>query len=375
MAGIYIHIPYCKTRCTYCDFFAKTNYTQKNELIQAMLVEIEERKAYLKEPVSTVYFGGGTPSTFSVQDIDILLKALFSTHTVEEGAEITLEANPDDLSIDYLTDLRKIGVNRLSIGIQSFDNRQLKAINRRHDSKSALECIKFAHRAGFDNISIDLIFGLPYQDLGSWQQQVETAVGLDVQHISAYGLMYEEGTPLYKQMQAGKVIPADDDTMVGMYDLLVKTTAKNGFEQYEISNFAKPGFRSRHNSAYWKQKPYLGIGPSAHSYDGDTRQWNVSSIPVYCQQVLEQEAYFEREVLTEQDKYNDFVMVGLRTIEGIDLSLLQIQFGEKLLKYCLDSAYRHVAGGKLRIADNFLRLTPDGIMISDKLIVDLMYVK
>lgn len=374
MPCIYIHIPFCKTKCTYCDFYSITNFKQQDELVRAMLQEIEKRKSYLNGTISTIYFGGGTPSAISIVDIDLILKAIFSSFKVENDAEITLEANPDDLSLEYLIELGKIGVNRLSMGIQSFDDQQLKAINRRHTAESALNSVKIAKQAGFDNISIDLIFGLPEQNLESWKKQVDKAMTLDVQHISAYGLIYEKNTPLWRQMKSGKVIPADDETALEMYDYLVETCAGNGFEQYEISNFSKPGFRSQHNSSYWKQVPYLGIGPSAHSYDLHSRQWNISSIYQYCKNILKDGAYFEKEILLEKDKYNDTVMVSLRTMEGINLDLIINQFGIKMRDFCVKSAEKYIENNKLRIEDNFLRLTSEGIMISDKILVDLMYV-
>jgi oxygen-independent coproporphyrinogen III oxidase len=374
MAGIYLHIPFCKTKCTYCDFYSKTNFSQQNELVRAMILEISDRQDYLTGSVSTIYFGGGTPSVLSVAEIDTLLKTLFSTFSVEKEAEITLEANPDDLSLEYLTALRKTGVNRLSMGVQSFDDEQLKAINRRHSAQTALQSIETVHKAGFANISMDLIYGLPGQNLSSWKAQVDKAMSLPVQHISAYGLTYEEGTPLWRQMKSGKVAPAEDEMMIEMYEYLVKTCNSNGFEQYEISNFALQGFRSRHNSSYWKQQPYIGIGPAAHSYNEDSRQWNVSSVTKYCKQILEDKIYFEKEILTLQDKYNDFVMVSLRTMEGIELGKLKQTFGEKLYEHCVKSAENHHKNHRLLINDGFLRLTPEGILLSDKIIVDLMYV-
>lgn len=374
MAGIYIHIPFCKTKCTYCDFYSKTDFSQQSELLHTLLAEIALRKNYLSESVSTIYFGGGTPSTLSVSEIDSVLKVLFSTFSIENNAEITLEANPDDLSLEYLDALRKAGVNRLSMGVQSFDDGQLKVINRRHTVATALRSIEMAHWAGFDNISIDLIFGLPGQSLDSWQKQVDQAMKLDVQHLSAYGLTYEEGTPLWRQMKQGKIIPADDETMIEMYHYLVTICSQNGFDQYEISNFARNGLRSKHNSSYWKQRPYLGLGPAAHSYNGDTRQWNISSITRYCRNIAENKPFFEKEILTGQDKYNDFVMVSLRTIEGIDLNVLEQEFGKKMHDFCLDSANMHLQNQNLCIKDCFLRLTTDGIMISDKIISDLMQV-
>ena len=374
MAGIYFHIPFCKTRCTYCDFYTQTDFSLQQDVVNAMLREIEIRKTYLSEEVETIYFGGGTPSTLSAADIKNLLNAVSSFFSVNEDAEITIEANPDDLSAGYLKELIKTGVNRLSIGIQSFDDLQLKAINRRHTARAALDCINVAHQTGFENISIDLIFGLPGQSPESWKMQVDMAVKLRVQHISAYGLTYEQGTPLWHRMKSGKIIPTDDDTMIEMYNYLVETCSKSNFEHYEISNFAKPGHRSRHNSAYWKQRPYLGIGSAAHSYDGNSRQWNVSSNKKYCSFISENQPFFEKEILTLPDKYNDFVMVSMRTIEGIDLESLKNNFGEKLHDFCLQSAEKYIQDSKIVRKFNFLRLTSEGIHISDKIIADMMYV-
>ncbi len=374
MSGIYIHIPFCKTRCTYCDFYSQTDYSRQKQLVQAMLGEIQLRKTYLVDEAETIYFGGGTPSTLSVSDIEIILNALSAEFSINKNAEITLEANPDDLTSEYLTALRNSGVNRLSMGIQCFDDTQLKAINRRHTALTALKSVEMAHQAGFSNISIDLIFGLPGQSIGSWKEQVDKAMTLDIQHLSAYGLTYEEGTPLWKQMKSGRIIPADDDTMIEMYHYLVKTCCENGFEQYEISNFARPGYRSRHNSSYWKGIPYLGIGPAAHSYNGDSRQWNISSTTGYITKIRENQPFFEKEILTVQDKYNDYVMVSLRTMEGINTDILRKEFGDYLHDNCLQWAEKYMLEGKIMRTDNCIRLTPEGIQIADKIIGDMMYV-
>jgi oxygen-independent coproporphyrinogen-3 oxidase len=374
MAGIYIHIPFCKTICTYCDFYKTTNFSKKNELIKAIIEEIKIRKDYLTEEVTTIYFGGGTPSTLSIHDINKILKKLSTTFLLSSNVEVTLEANPDDLTLEYLNDLRKIGVNRLSIGIQSFDDNQLKIINRRHNAETAINCIQLAQKAKFDNISIDLIFGLPTQSLDSWKSQVNTAMQLEVQHISAYGLMYEEKTQLYKQLKTGEITPIDDDTLIEMYNYLTETTAKNNFEQYEISNFSKPNFKSLHNSAYWKQTPYLGIGPSAHSYNGVSRQWNIASNTQYCKRIAQNSPFFEKETLTPQDKYNDFVIVRIRTLEGINLLQLKSDFDDIYYNHCLQNAQKHIENNTLIIENNFLHLTHKGIMISDSIITDLIIV-
>lgn len=376
MAGVYLHIPFCKTRCSYCDFFSGTNFNSRSELIAAMQKEIAERKDYLHlAPVSTIYFGGGTPSILPVSDIKSLLDAVNSTYQVDKDAEITLEANPDDLSAGYLNELRSIHINRLSMGIQSFDNEQLKAIRRRHTAEAAIQAVKDAQSAGFDNISIDLIYGLPGQTLQSWNEQLDKAFSLNIQHLSAYGLTYEKNTLLWQQRQKGTVQAVDDETMIAMYDRLVKRAAENGFEQYEISNFSRSGYRSRHNSAYWKQESYLGVGPAAHSYDGNSRQWNAASITRYCENINSDKQYYEQEILSEQDKYNDFIMVSLRTTEGINLDNLNRQFGKIRAEYCRINAQKYIETGKMCIKDHFLRLNQEGILISDRIIVDLMIVE
>lgn len=375
MSGIYFHIPFCKTKCTYCDFFSKTDFNQKTRVLRAMLLEMERRENYLTDKnIATVYFGGGTPSILSIDDIKQLLEALKKHFILLPHAEITLEANPDDLSFEYLKSLRKIGINRLSMGIQSFDDEQLAFINRRHTSQTALHAVKNAQQAGFDNISIDLIYGLPLQTMESWKIQLEKAFTLNVQHISAYGLTYEKNTVLWEQRQQGKVTVADDELMIAMYEHLVEKCAENGFEQYEISNFAKNGFRSRHNSAYWTQTPYLGIGPSAHSYDGASRQWNIPSIITYCKNIEEEKPYFEREELTENDQYNDYVMVRLRTREGIDLEYIQHAFGEKTFNYLTKSAQKYLKNNLLKLTNKFFTLTRQGILLSNQVMEDLMKV-
>jgi len=373
MAGIYIHIPYCKTKCSYCDFFSGTNFGQQSELLDAMKAEIILQKDYLGDAaVSTIYFGGGTPSTLSVNQIQEIMNSLRDNFQVEDCCEITLEANPEDLNITYLNELRKTGINRLSMGIQSFDNEQLKSIRRRHTAETAVDAVKNAQTAGFNNISIDLIYGLPYQSFIFWKYQIDKALTLNVQHISAYGLTYEQGTLLWKQLQKGEVVQVDDETMNAMYAYLTEACTGNGFEQYEISNFAVPGYRSRHNSAYWKQQPYLGIGPSAHSYNIESRQWNVASISKYCNLIVTDRCWYEKELLSEQDKYNDFVMVSLRTVEGIDLKKSEAMFGKKLTEYCLYSAEKYIEKKLLYVNNEFLRLTDAGILISDQIITELM---
>jgi len=375
MAGIYIHIPFCKQRCTYCDFYTEVAPQFIPDLIDSIVKELNIRKDYLQNStVNTIYFGGGTPSILNHKQFNTIFDVIYNMFTVTDDAEITFEANPDDLTIDYLSAMHSLPFNRISIGIQSFDDKDLKRINRRHTSQQAVEAVRNAQIAGFDNISIDLIYGLPFQTLSNWEKQLDMAVRLKVQHISAYGLTYEEGTALWNQREKGEIETIDDSIMNEMYLMLRDKLIQNGFEAYEISNFALPCFRSRHNSSYWKQEPYLGVGPSAHSYDLVSRQWNVSSIKGYCKAITEESSFFERELLTLNDRYNDFVMVSLRTSEGIELSRLEKEFGTELMEYCLRNIKTFMDSEQVYYSEGKLRLTPQGIQISNLILIQLMKV-
>ena len=375
MAGIYIHIPFCKKRCTYCDFYTEVAPKLIPTLVDNIIKELEIRKDYLQnEPIHTIYFGGGTPSILKIDQFSKIFDVIYSTYPVDKDAEVTFEANPDDLTVEFFNSIHSLPFNRISIGIQSFNDEDLKRVNRRHSAKQAIEAVKNSQNAGFNNISIDLIYGLPLQTLADWEQQLNTALGLNVQHISAYGLTYEEGTALWKQREKGKVKPVDDDIMNEMYLLLVKKTKEKGFEAYEISNFATQGFRSRHNSSYWKQSAYLGIGPSAHSYDLNSRQWNMASITKYIEAIEHNTLLFEREELTLFDRYNDYVMVSLRTLEGIDLAFLEQTFGPELRKYCYENIKSFIDSNNVIFANDRLRLTDEGIMISNQILIQLMQV-
>lgn len=375
MAGIYIHIPFCKKRCTYCDFYTEVAPKLIPVLIDSIIKEFNIRKDYLdKETIKTIYFGGGTPSILSKNEFERIFEAIYTNFSVDIDAEITFEANPDDLTINFLESIRSLPFNRMSIGIQSFDDIDLKRINRRHSGKQAIEAVHNAQIAGFNNISIDLIYGLPFQTLETWEKQIDTAFKLNVQHISAYGLTYEEGTMLWKQREKGELKPVDDETMLEMYGLLDKIMKQNSFEEYEISNFSLPNYRSKHNTSYWKQKPYIGIGPSAHSYDLNSRQWNVASITDYVKAISENTSFFEKEVLTLYDKYNDFVMVSLRTSDGLDLEELETRFGTDLKAYCLQNLKTFIDSKKVDYSDGKLRLTAEGIHISNLILIELMKV-
>ena len=375
MAGIYIHIPFCKQRCTYCDFYTEVAPQFIPHLIDSIVKELHIRQKYLQNAtINTIYFGGGTPSILNKEQFSVIFNAIYELYPVAEDAEITFEANPDDLTPGFLTMTRSLPFNRISIGIQSFDDTDLKRINRRHTSIQAIEAVRIAQKEGFDNISIDLIYGLPFQSLESWGDQLDKALSLQIQHISAYGLTYEEGTALWKQREKGKIETVDDLIMNTMYLLLLEKTKQKGFEAYEISNFALPGFRSRHNSSYWKQEPYLGVGPSAHSYDLISRQWNLSSIKDYIKAIDTDTVFFEREILSLYDRYNDFVMISLRTSDGLDIELMKKEFGSELAEYCLRNIKTFIDSERVYSSEGKLRLTPDGIQISNLILIQLMKV-
>jgi len=375
MAGIYIHIPFCKKRCTYCDFYTEVAPQFIPTIIDSIVKELYFRRKYLNDAIiQTIYFGGGTPSILKKEDFERIFETIYELYTVDDGAEITFEANPDDLTLDFLESIRPLPFNRISIGIQSFDDTDLKRINRRHSGAQAKGAVRAAQKVGFSNISIDLIYGLPFQTLAAWEQQIDQAFKLKVQHISAYGLTYEEGTVLWKQREEGKLETVGEETMIKMYELLVRKMNENDFEAYEISNFALDGYRSRHNTSYWNQQPYIGVGPSAHSYDGVSRQWNISSITKYAKAIADQNCFFEREELSLNDRYNDFVMVSLRTSDGLDVQLLEENFGLELKKYCLKNINQFINTQKANLCDGKLRLTADGIQISNLILIELMSV-
>ncbi|OIP82724.1 MAG: hypothetical protein AUK44_07045 [Porphyromonadaceae bacterium CG2_30_38_12] len=375
MAGIYIHIPFCKQRCTYCDFYTRVALHQIDDTVEALIKELELRADYLhKEPIETVYFGGGTPSLLRAKHFRAIFDTLYKLFDIHRNAEISFEANPDDLNISYLHEIKNLPFNRISIGIQSFDDSELAKIRRRHTGEQAREAFQNARHAGFTNISIDLIYGLPNQSAASWKSQLQAALNLHAEHISIYGLTYEQGTALWKQRETGKVIATDDAEMVEMHLHMLREMHKEGYEAYEISNFAKPGYRSRHNSAYWKMKPYLGVGPSAHSFDGVSRQWNVASTTHYIEALKANELLFEREVLTETNKFNEWVMVSLRTVEGIDLQNIATSFPANFKEHLLLKSAPYVANEQLVVSDSSMYLTTKGILISDSIISALFMV-
>lgn len=375
MAGIYIHIPFCKSRCIYCDFFTSTNESEMDTYVQALCKEIVLRKEELANDfVKTIYFGGGTPSRLNKNHFLQIFETVTANYNLSNEMEITIEANPDDLSHKYVDMLRELPFNRISIGIQSFDDQELKFLSRRHDSNGAIEAVRYCQEKGFNNISIDLMYGLPNQTLTIWKRNLQQAIDLNIQHISAYHLIYEEKTRLYSLLQAGKVNPVDDDCSLEMFGTLIDTLTRAGFEHYEISAFAKQGFISQHNSSYWTGLKYLGLGPSAHSFDGEHRWWNVSSLPKYITGINNSNPNIEKEDIDLTTKYNEYIITGLRTAWGIDLDVLKTNFGDELYAYFLQNAQRYFNLNYLKKEETTITLTKKGIFISDGIMSDLMKV-
>ncbi len=375
MAGIYIHIPFCKSRCIYCDFFTSTNESEMDSYVQALCREIVLRKEELaNDYVKTIYFGGGTPSRLNESHFQQVFGTINENYKLSNEMEVTIEANPDDLSHTYVDMLRELPFNRISIGIQSFDDQELKFLSRRHDANRAIEAVKYCQEKGFNNISIDLMYGLPNQTLTIWRRNLQQAIDLDIQHISAYHLIYEEKTRLYSLLQAGKVNPVDDDCSLEMFGTLIDTLTNASFEHYEISAFAKQGYISQHNSSYWTGLKYLGFGPSAHSFDGEHRWWNVSSLPKYIAGINSLSPNIEKEDIDLTTKYNEYIITGLRTVWGIDLDVMKTNFGDELYAYFLQNAQRYFNLNYLKKEETTITLTKKGIFISDGIMSDLMKV-
>lgn len=374
MAGIYIHVPFCAKRCAYCDFYTQTNHNLINEYVDAVCKEIELRKDYLhNEPIKTIYFGGGTPSQLSPEQIEKIMAQLGRFYDLSACEEFTLEANPDDLTDEFLSRLLAlVPINRISMGVQSFDDDDLRFLNRRHSAAQAKEAVALCRKHGITNISIDLIYGLPDQTLEKWERNIQEAIALETPHLSAYHLIYEEGTPLYKLWEKGKVKQADEELSVEMFKMLIDELEKAGIEQYEISNFAKDGAYSKHNTSYWQATPYLGLGPSAHSFDGTNREWNVASIKQYVESIHANTVNREIEELDTRTRYNDYILTGLRTKWGIELDFIASNFGADYLSYCLEQAEPFLKEGLLMRDNNTVRLSREGIFISDGIMSDLM---
>lgn len=373
MAGLYIHVPFCARRCVYCDFYSNTDRTLVTPYIEALIREMEFRKDYLNgEAIETIYLGGGTPSLLREADLDRLFKAIERLYGLGDTKEITIEGNPDDLHPDYVAQLKHLPINRISMGIQSFLDDDLRLLNRRHSAQQAIEAVENCVKAGLENISIDLIYGLPGQTPERWAKNLDTAIGLQVPHLSAYHLTYEKGTPLDRMREAGQITPIDEDTSLILFGLLIDQLEKAGYEHYEISNFARPNRYSRHNSSYWQGIPYIGLGPSAHSYDKKSRQWNIASIGSYIKAIQEGQLPFEREELSVHDQYDDYIITRTRTRWGLNPSEILTLFGQAYHDYFMRQATKAQTKGLLEIHDGNFRLTRAGIFISDSVMVELL---
>jgi len=380
MSGIYIHIPFCKQACYYCDFHFSTSLKNKDAFLNALKKEIELQKNYLNgATVNTLYFGGGTPSLLSEQELMTIFETLHTHFTIAPDAEITLEANPDDLTEPQIQHLKNTPINRLSIGIQSFYDEDLKLMNRAHTAHEALHVVKTAQQHGFENITIDLIYGIPTLTNERWQNNLDTAFDLQVKHISAYCLTVEDKTALAKFVKTGKIKNVDEQQCAEQFEMMLKAMNNKGFQQYEISNFCKDNFYSKHNSNYWLKQHYLGLGPSAHSYNGITRQWNISNNALYIQSIEKGQLNYTEEMLTTNQRYNEYVLTSLRTMWGINLKHVEQVFGENYLAHCLKEANIYIL--KNQIVKNHspytegdethLFLTDSGKLFADKIASDL----
>ena len=412
MAGVYIHIPFCNSKCAYCGFYSLPSLKLKDRFLEVLKAEIVARKQYLQRgshcgfdpqiairrceasqspalkgnldtpTINTIYFGGGTPSLLSIKEIGELLHLINMHYSVASNVEITLEANPDTLSLDYLKGLRQLGVNRLSIGIQSFFDNDLKYLSRRHDSQHARQCIDWAKQAGFSNISIDLIYGLPTSNAEQWNKNLDIFFAYGLPHLSAYALTLEPNAILTKQIELGKVPPVNEEDALRDYEILCNRAAENGFLHYEISNFCRCGMHSKHNASYWFGTPYAGFGPSAHSFDGNSRQWNISSVEKYIDakreiaRLQEQKVsrpMSEKETLSPEQLYDEYVMLRLRTHWGIDLKWLKREMGERFSCYCEKQAQSLIVQGRLTQTREFLYLTDKQMLFADGVAEELFW--
>ncbi|WP_309609055.1 radical SAM family heme chaperone HemW [Flavobacterium sp.] len=371
MSGIYIHIPFCKQACHYCDFHFSTSMKKKDEMVLAIAKEIEMRKnEFENETVETIYFGGGTPSVLQIADIKFLIDVVYKNYTVIENPEITLEANPDDLSENRIIELSNNRINRLSIGIQSFFEDDLKMMNRAHNSAEAKNCLEIATQY-FNNISIDLIYGIPGMSNKKWKQNIETALSFRINHISSYALTVEPKTALKKLIEVGKIAQPKDEVASEHFQILLKTLEEHGFIHYELSNFGKENYFSKNNSAYWLGKKYIGIGPSAHSYNGKNRSWNISNNAIYLKFIQESKLPSETEILTKTDQYNEYIMTGLRTIWGVSLNKIETNFGQNYLEYLQKQSQKFLKDELLFMENNILKPTKKGKFLCDGIASDL----
>lgn len=371
MSGIYIHIPFCKQACHYCDFHFSTSMKKKEEMVLALVKELEFRKdEFQNEVVETIYFGGGTPSVLSINDLQFLIDAVYQNYQVVEKPEITLEANPDDLDEETIIQYANSPINRLSIGVQSFFDDDLQLMNRAHNSDEAKKCLAVATQH-FDNISIDLIYGMPNMSTEKWLKNIETALSFTIPHISSYALTVEPKTALHKMIKSGTISTLDDDLAQQHFNILIDKLQENGFVHYELSNFGKPNYFSKNNSAYWLGKKYIGIGPSAHSFNGKSRSWNVSNNSLYLKAIAENKVPSETEILSKTDQYNEYIMTGLRTIWGVSLEKIETEFGSNYLDYLQQQAEKFISDNLLEVENTILKTTKKGKFLSDGIASDL----
>jgi len=374
LAGIYLHIPFCKRKCAYCDFFSLANAKHQDDFVQAILQEVSLQQHYLdNERVQTIYFGGGTPSLLSIGQLEEILNALHKNFRIDKNIDLTLEGNPENLTQTFLRDLKSLGFNRLSIGIQSFNDDDLMLMRRTHNAKTAVKSIYNAKNQGFKNISVDLIYGLPNFTREKWEKNLEQTFLLDVQHISAYHLTIEPKTLFKKWYDENKIHLPNEEKSLEQYQLLVEKTAANGFLHYEISNFAKDGFLSLHNTNYWVGVKYLGLGPSAHSYNLTSRQWNISNLHVYLAEISKGNIPFERENLSLQEKYNDFIITSFRTMWGLNLEKFVLNFGSSYKKYFLKKIEKYLDQEFCIQNHDQIKLSEQGMFISDHIMTDLFF--
>lgn len=373
MAGIYIHIPFCKKLCFYCDFYHVIAPEDNSVFIKAIVKEVSLRKDYLGfESVATLYLGGGTPSVFSISDLGTILNQVNKQFRVEENAELTIELNPDDVSPVYLKGLRKLGINRISLGIQSWRDSDLKMLNRRHDSARAATALKDIFNSGFENVTIDLIYGIPGMNSREWASNLDLSFSFDITHLSAYHLTIEKGTVFGKMLEKGLIAEIDEEESASLFNILIEKAEAAGFIHYEISNFGKPGYFSNHNSNYWKQVNYLGLGPSAHSFNGYSRQWNIGDLKGYINAINSGEFYYESEQLDTKARFNEYIMTSLRTMWGIDLEYIEKTFEKEGYDYVVNLSAKFRDYGLMKQDKKNLVLTNQGKMISDNVISEFM---
>ncbi len=373
MSGIYVHIPFCKQACHYCDFHFSTSLKYKDALVKSILTEIDIRMNYLPDKsIETIYFGGGTPSLLSEKDLFLILEKIYKQYKVSKDAEITLECNPDDLNNEKLKELKRLEINRLSIGLQSFNDEELIWMNRAHTAMESESSVKRAQDRGFENITIDLIYGSKFSTLNNWKKTLDKAIALDIKHISSYNLTIEDKTKLGHDFKTKKETAIDDEKSSEMFLEMIDRLEKSQFIHYEISNFGKEGFFSTHNSNYWKGAYYIGYGPSAHSFDGVSRQWNISNNPTYIKYIDEKnDAYFEKEILTEKERFNEYILTALRTIWGVNLNYLKKHFNDDFIKLFLNQIIYYIDQEQVIVHNETYTLTEKGKLLADKIASEL----